>query len=61
MQSRPDLLRIVDKNYKILAQPRFASTTPNCREYLVRDFGAVDAAPVPLLPRNNAERKNWAE
>ena len=59
-QSRPDLLRIVDKNFKILAQPRFSSAVPNWREYLIRDFGVVETAPTPLLPRNDDERKNWS-
>ena len=60
MQSSGGLLRIVDKNYQIIAQPRFSSAPPSWREYLVRDFGEVEAAPTALVPRNDDERKQWA-
>lgn len=61
-QDSPAMIRLVDKTYKLMSQPRFTSAPPSWREYLFRDLGDTNAVSLPhatLMPRNDAERKSW--
>lgn len=56
-------IRLTDKVYRIDAQARFVSVQPNWRDYLLRSYGSKVAEPPPasLQPRDDAERKAWAQ
>lgn len=60
-QDDPNTIRVADKNYKIVAQARFATTPPNWRDYLWMSFPKPDVPSSFLLPRSAEERKIWAK
>lgn len=62
-QSGDSFIRLTDKIYQINAQARFVSVQPNWRDYLFRSYGgqAAEAPPASLQPRDEEERKAWAQ
>lgn len=55
----PDLIRIADRNYKIIQQARFVTAPPNWREYLLKSFEQPEMPDKSLLPKNPTEQSLW--
>jgi defect in organelle trafficking protein DotC len=54
-----DLIRIADRNYKIIHQAKFVTTPPNWREYLWKPFEQPEMPDKSLLPKNKLEQDIW--
>ena len=52
-------IRVADKTYQIVEQARFATTTPNWRDYLWLTYTKPVMPDKSLLPRNSEEQKIW--
>lgn len=57
--SGPDIIRIADRNYKIINQAKFVTSPPNWREYLWKTFEQPELPDKSLLPKNSAEQIIW--
>jgi defect-in-organelle-trafficking protein DotC len=55
----PDIIRIADRNYKILNQAKFVTAPPNWREYILKSFEKPELPDKSLLPKNADEQKIW--
>ena len=55
----PDIIRIADRNYKIINQAKFVTSPPNWREYLWKTFEQPELPDKSLLPKNSAEQIIW--
>lgn len=55
----PDVIRIADRNYKIIQQARFVTAPPNWREYLLKSFESPEMPDKSLLPKNPTEQSLW--
>lgn len=56
-----DVIRIAERNYKILHQAKFITSPPTWRDYLWMDYNAPETPDKSLLPKNNAEKIIWAK
>ena len=54
-----DLIRIADRNYKIIHQAKFVTSPPNWREYLWKIFEQPEMPDKSLLPKNKVEQDIW--
>lgn len=54
-----DIIRIADRNYKIIRQARFVTSPPNWREYLWKPFEEPELPDKSLLPKNTQEQFIW--
>lgn len=54
-----DIIRIADRNYKIIHQARFVTSPPNWREYLWKTFEEPELPDKSLLPKNTQEQFIW--
>ena len=55
----PDIIRIADRNYKIIHQARFITSPPNWREYIWKSFEPPEMPDKSLLPKNKVEQDIW--
>lgn len=55
----PDIIRIADRNYKIIHQAKFVTAPPNWREYIFKSFESPELPDKSLLPKNAMEQKIW--
>lgn len=54
-----DTIRLSDRTYKILHQARFATTSPQWRDYLWMDYEQPEQPDNTLLPKNAQEQAMW--
>ncbi len=54
-----DIIRIADRNYKIIHQAKFVTAPPNWREYIWRSFDQPELPDKSLLPKNTTEQGVW--
>ncbi len=55
----PEVIRISDRTYSILAQARFVTAPPSWRDYLWMNFCPPETPDRSLLPKSQAERLLW--
>lgn len=55
----PDIIRIADRNYKIIHQAKFVTAPPNWREYIWKSFESPELPDKSLLPKNATEQSIW--
>lgn len=55
----PDVIRVADRNYKIIHQAKFISAPPHWREYLWKVFEQPEMPDKSLLPKNKVEQDLW--
>lgn len=61
-QPDSDTIRIADTSYRIERNAVFVTTSPNWREYLIRDYQyKVELPSGLLLPKNDGEKKVWQQ
>lgn len=58
-QSSPEIIRLADRSYSIIAQARFTSMPPTWRDYLFLQFTKPEMPDRSMMPKNDAERKVW--
>lgn len=58
-QASTDTIRLSDRQYVILEQARFVTTTPHWREYLWMDFQRPELPDSSLLPKDENEQRVW--
>jgi len=56
-----DVIRVSDKNYKIVQQAKFISAPPTWRDYLWLSYTKPEVPNRSLLPRNKIERQLWRQ
>lgn len=54
-----DVIRISDRNYKIIKQARFVTAIPNWRDYLLLNYETPEVPDKSLLPKDRAEKIIW--
>lgn len=54
-----DIIRIADRNYKIIHQAKFITSPPNWREYLWKTFEDPELPDKSLLPKSSKEQVIW--
>ena len=54
-----DIIRVADRNYKIICQARFVTNTPTWRDYLWLDYESPETPDKSLLPKNKEEQAIW--
>ena len=54
-----DLIRIADRNYKIIHQAKFVTSPPNWRGYVWKVFEQPEMPDKSLLPKNKIEQDIW--
>lgn len=59
--STPNLLRVADRNYRIIKQARFVTLAPTWRDYLIMDETRPPLPDRSLWPKTDEEREVWAE
>ncbi len=59
--STPNLLRVADRNYRIIKQARFVTLAPTWRDYLQMDERRPPLPDESLWPKTDEEREVWAE
>ncbi len=52
-------IRVSDREYQIIQQPRFVTSPPNWRNYLWMPYKAPEEPNTTLLPKNKNERELW--
>jgi defect-in-organelle-trafficking protein DotC len=55
----PNTIRVADRTYKIVQQARFATTSPNWREYLLLSYTKPQLPDRTLLPKSSEELAIW--
>ncbi len=58
-QASSDTIRLSDRQYVILHQARFVTTTPHWREYLWMDYPKPELPDPSLLPKDENEERVW--
>jgi len=56
-----DAIRIADRDYQIVAPPRFVTASPNWRTYIYMNYTKPEVPNATLLPKNSQEAKIWDE
>lgn len=54
-----DVIRIADRNYKIIHQAKFVTAPPNWRQYIWTFFDPPELPDKSLLPKNTTEQNIW--
>lgn len=54
-----DIIRVADRNYKIIHQAKFVTNPPNWREFLWKIFEQPEIPDKSLLPKNKVEQDIW--
>lgn len=57
----PNVLRVADRNYRIIKQARFVTLAPTWRDYLIMDDKRPPLPDESLWPKTEEEREIWAE
>ncbi len=57
----PDVIRIADRNYKIIHQAKFVTAPPNWRQYIWKSFEVPEIPDKSLLPKNATEQGIWGK
>jgi defect-in-organelle-trafficking protein DotC len=57
----PNVLRVADRNYKIIKQARFVTLAPTWRDYLLMDDTRPPLPDESLWPKTDEEREIWAD
>ncbi|MFA6037390.1 MAG: type IV secretory system conjugative DNA transfer family protein [Legionellales bacterium] len=57
----PNVLRVADRNYKIIKQARFVTLAPTWRDYLIMDDTRPPLPDKSLWPKTDEEREIWAD
>lgn len=60
-QSSEDMLRVIDRVYRIESQARFAYTTPTWRSYVMQSYTFDPNVVTAVSPRDEAEQRVWRE
>ncbi len=57
----PNVLRVADRNYRIIKQARFVTLSPTWRDYLIMDDRRPPLPDESLWPKTDEEREIWAD
>ncbi len=59
--SSPNVLRVADRNYRIIRQARFVTLAPTWRDYLIMDDVRPPLPDDSLWPKTDEEQEVWEE